>query len=322
MLKAVFFSGALAAALCTAAPAAAEPGLRVRNAAVRLTVIAEDRADVQVQLTHANSRLPVEIRRDGDDVIVEGHALASSCFSGGGRSGVRLGWLFPIAEADLPRIIVHMPRDAVISAQRGAVFGEIGATRSLRMGVSSCGRLTLGDVDQRLAINVAGSMSIHGARAGRAELNLAGSGDIALTRLAGDLRARLPGSGELVVDSVRAADVDVAGSGDVRIGAVQSGLAAAIAGSGDIGAASVDGPVDARIVGSGDIRLRQGDASSFRARIVGSGDISYGGTVGNLDASISGSGDIRVRRVTGTVSRRVMGSGDIIIGEQASAAEP
>lgn len=315
MLKSGLFAMIGLAALVSGAPAAAEPGLQIRNAAIRLTVIPEDRADILVEPARLDGMAPVTVSRQGDQVIVEGRAVAVACWGGAGASGVRLGWLVPVPEASLPHIVVHMPRDVVISARNGAVFGQVGPTRSLRMGISSCGRLAVDDVGERLAINSAGSASIHGGQAGRADLRLAGSGDISLGRVQGDLAASVSGSGDLIADSARSAAVDVSGSGDVRVGAVREGLRTSIQGSGDVSAAVADGPVEARIIGSGDIRVRQGRATRLRAEIIGSGDIFYGGEAEALQAFIAGSGDIRVRKVDGTVERQVRGSGSVRIGD-------
>ena len=66
-----FITFAAFAGLATSA--LAEPAIYIRDAAVRVTVIPEDRQDVKVQLVTTNAALPLEVRNELDHVIVEGH---------------------------------------------------------------------------------------------------------------------------------------------------------------------------------------------------------------------------------------------------------
>ena len=75
-----------------------------------------------------------------------------------------------IALTDPPQVVVHAPRDLILTSTRGAVFGQAGASHSVRLGVSGCGGWELGDVTGRLAVIDQGSADIHAHNAGRAEL--------------------------------------------------------------------------------------------------------------------------------------------------------
>jgi hypothetical protein len=316
-MRGAVFAALAALGLLTAGAAAAEPVLTIRDAAVHVTVVAEPRSDVQVTVTRTNPSLPVDIRREGERVIIQGHLppIGSGCYrNGGAPSGARIDMIRLIPEAALTQVIVHAPLDLVLQSTRGAVFAQIGPSRSLRLGVSGCGSWSVGDVAGRLAVIDSGSADIHAGNAGRAELTLQGSGDAWLNHVAGSLDGRIPGSGDLTVASAGPTTFSVQGSGDIRGGVFDRGVSTVIAGSGDFTADRADGPVSVRIMGSGDVRLHDGHATTLIASILGSGDVAYGGTAGGLDATILGAGDIRVRQVTGPVRQTIHGSGDVHVG--------
>lgn len=315
-MRGILISSLALAGLLVASAACAEPMLQIQDAAIRVTVIPEARGDVQVTVTHANPRLPIVVTREGDHMVVRGRVprLATSCWGAGAVTGVTIGMIVPVRTADLPQIVVHAPRDAVIQVSHGAAFGQVGPSQSLRLGNSSCGSWTVGDIAGRLAVINAGSADIRAGSAARAEVTLQGSGDLVIGRVSGSVTARLMGSGDLAVASAGSARFDLMGSGDVHAGAIGGGLAATTSGSGDVISASADGPFSARTMGSGDIRVRQGRASSVSATTMGSGDISFGGSATSLEATIMGSGDIHVGQVAGPVRQQVHGSGDVSIG--------
>jgi hypothetical protein len=88
-----------------------------------------------------------------------------------------------------------------------------------------------------------------------------------------------------------------------------------IAGSGNVTVASVAGPFEAHIAGSGDVKLASGHATTMGVTVAGSGNVDFRGVADSLRARIAGSGDVRVKQVTGSVSKTVMGSGGVTIGE-------
>lgn len=115
--------------------------------------------------------------------------------------------------------------------------------------------------------------------------------------------------------------VEVAGSGDVRVGRVEGGaFSGSIAGSGglNIGALEVD-EVDFSIAGSGDVAAA-GKARHAKVSIVGSGDLRASGLNSSLATiSIVGSGDVDL-----TVDRQadvsIMGGGDVDIAGAATCS--
>ena len=311
LLCSLVFAGAMAASA-----AVAEPVLEIQDAALRVTVIPEARADIQVSIASTNARLPITVTRRGDHVIVRGRArgLATSCWNRGGRTGVNVAWFVPVADDALPQIIVRAPLDVVMEVNHGAAIGTIGTARSLRLGNSSCGSWRVGNISGRLAVMNAGSATILAGDAGSADVSLAGSGDMSLRQVVGPLAVRIRGSANLDGVSIGSAQIDISGSGDVHAGRVLSGLTTRTAGSGDITADAVDGVVAARIMGSGDVRVRGGRASTITATTMGSGDINFGGSATSLDATIMGSGDVHVGAVSGPVRKLIRGSGEVSVG--------
>lgn len=121
-----------------------------------------------------------------------------------------------------------------------------------------------------------------------------------------------------------------AGSGDIRVGALQTpslqlsisgsgnaalvGLATdelgvSIAGSGDVSAEGRAGRLDVSIAGSGDVRLRDLRSDEVAVKIAGSGDAVVQAQK-TLNVSIAGSGDV-VYSGEATVKSSVAGSGSV-----------
>ncbi len=304
--------GALLALAVSGHAANAAAALHIQDAAIRVTVIAEDRDDIDVTLVSANRGLPVWIERSGDQVRVRGN-LSWGYHCGPDDKLVFLWGFAPVAVTDLPRIVVRAPRDATIDAG-GIVFGDIGRTHSLALSATGCGTWTLGDVETSLNLRQTGSGTVRAANADSLRLSLTGSGDLFVNRVRGAMTLELTGSGDVKVDSGGALDCQITGSGDVRVGAVSGPTRVALRGSGDVLLGRVSGPMTAEIMGSGDIRANDGQVSSLDASITGSGDFVFRGTAANLNARIMGPGDIYVARVTGRVNQTIRGSGDVRVG--------
>ena len=137
-------------------------------------------------------------------------------------------------------------------------------------------------------------------------------GDATFTVNAAALKgAAIAGSGGIAVDKV-AGDFEgeVAGSGDLRLASVAGGkISLAIAGSGDVQAAGKADSVDISIAGSGGVDAKGLASRTASVSIAGSGSVSAQAS-DTADVSIMGSGDVDL---TGgakcTVSKA--GSGDV-----------
>ena len=124
--------------------------------------------------------------------------------------------------------------------------------------------------------------------------SVAGSGDMAIDRVAGDrFKGGTAGSGNLRIGAlaVKAANLDIAGSGGIVATGSAESLALSIAGSGDIDAPGLKASgATASVAGSGSIRAAvAGDAS---VNIVGSGDVDLGPQA-RCTTTKMGSGSVR-----------------------------
>jgi hypothetical protein len=294
------------------APAFAQtPTLRISHAAARVVIQAENRADIAVSVSRGTSRLPpLNVRRDGGAVVVDGGLDTHSISCGGDYSLTHLlggidhvrdarrvklagvGW---VNVSDLPVITVHAPRAVAVSAG-GAVWGDVGPTETLSLDAGGCGDWRIAAVRGKLGVHVAGSGDIQGDTAGALDVSVAGSGDVVLRNVAGP------------------AHIDLAGSGDVHLGVVTGAIDARLAGSGDLVADRVEGAVKAKLSGSSDMKINGGHAPQLAVEIAGSGDFVFNGTAGSVSASVAGSGDIHVAHADGPVGKSVIGSGDISVG--------
>lgn len=292
-MKFAIASTAIIAAAVLSVPAQAKtsPEVEIKDAVARVVVIVEDRADVAVEVTQGNTRLPkLQVRRRGDEIQIDGglggrrfNDAIRNCRSGpadarqpGDGASVEVRDLGRINVSDAPLVIIRSPRDVNVSAG-SAVFGAVGR----------------------------GAQSV--------ELSNGGCGDWVVANTEGALDLSLGGSGDIRTGTSRTLDASLGGSGTIRAGATGD-LDLSLGGSGEAWVAAVDGDVDIAIGGSGEVSIPRGRARSFEVAIGGSGDIDFGGTAGDVSVAIAGSGDIRIAEVTGRVSRSIVGSGDIRIG--------
>jgi hypothetical protein len=269
---------ALAAATLATGAASAAPSVEVKDAVARVTVIPENRPDIKIEVIQANPRLPLEVRTFAGRTVVDGGLRRSirDCHGRGEGVMVRVRGVGDVSWRDLPQIVIHTPRDVDVDAG-GAVWGSVGRSASLNLGNAGCGDWTVANVEGNLRISQAGS---------------------------GDTRAGSAGS----------AKVRVAGSGDTVVGDIHGALNVDIAGSGDVTVASISGPLEVHVAGSGDVKVVSGRATNMAVAVMGSGNVNFGGSADTLKATIAGSGDVRARQVTGSVSKTVMGSGGVTIG--------
>jgi hypothetical protein len=269
---------AVLAAGAGAAPAVASPGVEIRHAVARVTVIPEARSDVAVTVARANARLPLKITRFGDQVVIDGGLgwRSPDCHGHFGRPSASVWGIGDIGYDAMPQVVIRTPRDAHVGAD-GAVFGTINAGQSVDLASGGCGDWSVGDQT-------------------------------------GPLRIRLSGSGNVRAGSAASADLHLSGSSDVVMKTARSDLTAQVTGSGDVTADQVIGAFRARVAGSGNVRVRGGAVTDMDVTVSGSGNVHFGGVARSLEARVSGSGDVSAARVTGPVSRQVTGSGDVSIG--------
>jgi hypothetical protein len=186
------------------------------------------------------------------------------------------------------------------------------------------GVINAGDLDAPLRLE-ATYLTARFGRVQSANVSVAGSGNIKVGAIKETLNLEIAGGGDFEAASAAAAVVAIGGGGDVKLGPLASGLDLKIGGAGDVRVASVNGPVDIAIGGSGDVVIEAGRANPFSVAIGGSGDVLFKGEAVNPEVSIAGSGDVKVGSYTGKLSQSIMGSGDFEVlnhGQQPAPSAP
>lgn len=268
-----------AAAPTTWARYARASEVQLRDFAGYVRIYPESRTDVAVSVANSGPLAAPVFRIAGARLIVDGglRRQIRNCRVGGdGDFTVTTSRQGNVSGARLPVVSIRVPRAAVVTA--------------------------------------GGAVRLHMADSDTARVRLEGCGDADVERVAHGADIALTGSADLRLYEADEATVAVAGAGDVTLGVVRAGLTASIAGSGNLTASRVDGPTNISVQGSGDVLIRDGRATVLSVAIAGSGDVTHNGAAQRLDAVILGSGDVRVREVTGPVSRRVFGGGDVVVG--------
>lgn len=334
-----------ALAALSASPALAQPyrssEVEIVNAAARLTVIPEDRADIAVQIT-PGARLPTPTVRlvagrvviDGDlDRRIEGCDTSLGVVGRARSTTVRISAVGRLHLEDLPAITLRVPARVDLNAS-GAVFAEIGESAGGRVRLRGCGDSRMGAASNDLDITLAGSGSleagaVHGALVARlsgsgdvtvasaraADVQIDGSGELAVGDISGVVVALLNGSGDIDLGSVGDARLSLRGSGELTAGAVNGALTANLNGSGDVEVASVNGgEVSLTLDGSGEVAVRGGRTQRLVVRIAGSGDVRFDGEAQEVSADLHGSGDVVVASTATLPVVRSRGSGELHIG--------
>lgn len=237
---------------------------------------------------------------------------------------------------DYPVLNIELPSDATIILSNSVIFTEgtpdiANADLELR----HCGKVTLGNIENTLALDSRGSGDVTIGRTGQIAANLRGSGDlegedsgdvIVKSHGSGDvelgdiasLEINLHGSGDLEVGDVDGTvDITSHGSGDAELNDVSGSLSYSGNGSGDFEAASITGSrVYLKSHGSGDIDIGGGDVEVLEIIVRGSATVDFSGEAETADLKASGSGDIYVNRVSGVADIKTSGSGDVDIDER------
>ncbi|UYY57460.1 head GIN domain-containing protein [Sphingomonas sp. S2-65] len=138
-----------------------------------------------------------------------------------------------------------------------------------------------------------GAVRIHVVAPRISDTTIAGSGNLSVDRVEGDVDASIAGSGNLVIGAMQATDAElsIAGSGNMKVAGGTQRLVVNIAGSGDVdstGLTATSG--DVSVAGSGSLRGRvKGDVS---VSLIGSGDVELTGGA-RCKTSALGAGEAR-----------------------------
>lgn len=193
---------------------------------------------------------------------------------------------FPVIEVSMPRkndVVFSDARvklsmdglDGRLTLDACYVYGETGDLGQATIGVVSGSRLAIGNVKSMLELDVSGNAAVTGG-------------------------------------SAAMADIDIAGAGDVMIGAVDGMLDVSIAGSGLARVARIDGPMTVRIAGSGAVAVQGGKADKMAVTIDGSGGVFHEGVAVAPTLRLYGSPTVRLGSVEGRITRH--GYGEVYVG--------
>lgn len=279
-MRALTTLAVLAAAVSAAGAAQAAPSIKIKDAVARVVVIPENRSDVKVEFITTNASLPLTVRQNGDETVVDGDLRMNrinGCNRRNGKVWVRVRGVGDVSYDNFPQIAVRVPMDAKVKAG-GAVFGDVGRSNSIDLANAGCGDWTVANTKGEMKISQAGSGDTKTGEAASVEISIAGSGDVTTQAIAGDMEANIAGSGDILV-------------------------------------ASIAGKLEGNIAGSGNITVNGGRARSVEVNVMGSGDVDFRGEAGSVEVSVAGSGDVKIAKVDGPVKKHVAGSGDVIIGQ-------
>ncbi|HWT51056.1 MAG TPA: DUF2807 domain-containing protein [Caulobacter sp.] len=279
-MRALTTLAVLAAAVSAAGAAQAGPSIKIKDAVARVVVIPENRSDVKVEFITTNASLPLTVRQNGDETVVDGDLRMNRINGCNGRNGkvwVKVRGVGEVSYDNFPQIAVRVPMDAKVKAG-GAVFGDVGRSNSIDLANAGCGDWTVANTKGEMKISQAGSGDTKTGEAASVEISIAGSGDVTTQAIAGDMEANIAGSGDILV-------------------------------------ASIAGKLEGNIAGSGNITVNGGRARSVEVNVMGSGDVDFRGEAGSVEVSVAGSGDVKIAKVDGPVKKHVAGSGDVIIGQ-------
>jgi hypothetical protein len=126
----------------------------------------------------------------------------------------------------------------------------------------------------------------------------------------------IAGSGNIIAETVLKSSGDIefsiAGSGDVRVAAIDvPKVTVRISGSGSASITGQTRNAEFRIAGSGDIKCRELKAENTEVHIAGSGNVwTYCSQ--NLDVHIAGGGDVHYGGNPINVKQKIAGSGSLI----------
>lgn len=269
--------------------------LRLRYLAANVTITPEDRSDFSIEIDNSAGRVPTPtVAVDGNRVTVDGQLRGR--IAGCDNGGASLRGYDDIAAAQMPRIIIHAPRDLTVERD-GAGSTEIAAAQAVNLDSSGCGPVTIGDVTGDLSLDVAGSGDVQTGAAHKLNADLAGSGNLTVGAIAED------------------AEIDMAGSGNVVIASLRGDLTTNGAGAGNVtihGGALDEANID--LAGAGNIDIAA-PVQTLKVSIVGAGDVDVTAPVHDVEADIAGVGSVHVQSLTGTLHKEVFGPGDVRVGQ-------
>ena len=269
--------------------------LRLRYLAANVTITPEDRSDFSIEIDNGAGRAPTPtVTVEHGRVIVDGQLRGR--IGGCDNGGASLRGYDDITADQMPRIIIHAPRDLTVERD-GAGTTEIAASQALNLDVSGCGPVTIGDVTEDLSLDLAGSGDVQAGAAHKLDADIAGSGNVTVGAVA------------------EGAELDMAGAGSVEMASLHGDLTTNGAGAGNLrihGGAIDEANID--LAGAGDVDIAA-PVQTLKVSIVGAGNVDVTAAVHDVEADIAGVGSVHVQSLTGSLHKEVFGPGDVRVGQ-------
>lgn len=229
--------------------ASARPVLTLDAPAARVIIIPEARQDMALT---ADPRLAIHpvagggARVTGASSWLEQNLPWLWGYSCQATGVSRWGQTIPIK--DLPTLTVRVPLDAEIVSM-GAVYGQVGAAKALKLSASGCGTWRLGPLSEALTVTQAGP------------------GQVIASHVDGKLTATVDGAGTIVVGEgvVSAATLVMKGKGRIDDRGAVGMLNAQMKGSGLITVRLLAGQAKVAYDGDGDVRWGRPKGKKFCA---------------------------------------------------------
>jgi hypothetical protein len=147
-------------------------------------------------------------------------------------------------------------------------------------------------------------------------IKISGSADVfveGLFETQGEFETEISGSGDIYVKEINAdkIDLNISGSGDIKIYGNTNDIFVDISGSGDVQYIGKALYANVQISGSGDINMANAELTDADVDISGSGNVKIY-VLKALDVDISGSGDVYLYNNPETFNYKISGSGKVI----------
>ena len=255
--------------------------LQVENFVGRIDLQTSNNPNIVVSVIPGR-KANANMRQEGQTMRISGNFARihnMNCNTRNGRAVLTINGTRYEAE-DLPLISGSISSANGLRIINSELSGAIGNVGGVKMDISGCGDLVIGNIRQDLDASISGSGSLRTGDIGaNAKIDISGSGDAEIRNIGNNLHLEVSGSGDFTAGNIGAdAKIEATGSSEITIAAARE--------------------IDAEITGSGTLTIN-GGRSHLTADISGSGDIIHKGTAISPVVEIAGSGDVKFSHIEG-----------------------
>jgi hypothetical protein len=176
MSKAVIFISSFIISMGLAANGYAATEVELKNIAARVIVTPEARSDVVLTVKYGKADVPkVMLTPKGNRLVADG-GLKAKRYNCQGTKTVSFDNRPKINVEDLPIIFLKVPMYVSISSKSAMVFGEVGDSHTLDLGLGGCGDWKIGNVKDKAQLAIGGSGEAHLGNVGQLDVAIGGGG--------------------------------------------------------------------------------------------------------------------------------------------------